>query len=214
MSEKIIDDKGNVYVETKPWYKRWWVWIVIIAVLLVLFTIIAGSSDSSSSSSKSGKVAANQPVSLEIDYDNYKVKDSKIYDSNYTNSDWNNATVKINKITVYKLSKTYKFDSDDDGKININGFVKFNMTIKAHNDISVYPEQGTINFGSQQSTSADESWDGDMNEGAKKSGVVYFPIKDLKTVESLKTLRFKFSGNNQDDFSKGHDYDINLNLSK
>lgn len=214
MAKKITDDNGNVYIETKPWYKRWWVWTIIVVVLLVLFAIIAGSGDDDSSSSKSGKVASSQPTSLEVDYDHYKVADSKVYKADYSNSDWDNATVKINKITVYKLAKSYKYDSDDDGKFNINGFIKVDMSIKANDDISIYPEQGTLNFGSQQSTSADESWDGDMNDGAKKSGAVYFPVKDLKSVSSIKTMRFKFTGNNQDDYTEDHDYDINLDLNK
>ncbi|WP_223894711.1 hypothetical protein [Lactobacillus helsingborgensis] len=216
MAKKITDDQGNVYVETKPWYKRWWIWVIIVAVVLILFGIIGSSGDggSSSSTSKSGKVTTSQPTTIEVDYDKYKVKDSKTFKANYTNNDWNSATVKIKKITVYKLARKYKFDSDDDGKFNIDGFVKVNMSVKAHSDISIYPEQGTLNFDNQQSTSADESWDGDINTDAEKSGVVYFPVKNLKNVSSIKNVRFKFTGNSQDDFSKGHDYDINLDLDK
>ena len=37
MAKKITDKNGDTYVEVKPWYKRWWVWV--LAIVVVLFII-------------------------------------------------------------------------------------------------------------------------------------------------------------------------------
>lgn len=209
MAKKIKDDEGNVYVESKPWYKKWWVWVLAVIVLLFIIGSVGGSGHKAGSGS-----AAQVPSKITVDYNDYDVDDAKTYKVNYSNTEWQSANVKIDKITVYKLSKPYKFESANNGKFNINGFIKIHMKIKANSDISIYPEQGTANFGSEQQDSADESWDGDLNKGATKSGNVYIPVKDLKSVTSIKNLRFKFSGNGQNNMDDNYDYDISLNLEK
>ena len=51
MAKKITDKDGNVYVQKKAWYKRWWVWVII--VLELLFGIGSMGSDDNSTSSSS-----------------------------------------------------------------------------------------------------------------------------------------------------------------
>lgn len=53
MAKQIKDNDGNVYVQKKVWYKRWWVWVIIIIVLLIGFGSMGSDDDSSSSSSSS-----------------------------------------------------------------------------------------------------------------------------------------------------------------
>ncbi|MFL2133057.1 hypothetical protein [Desemzia sp. FAM 23990] len=46
MSKKITDDQGNVYVQKKPFYKKWWVWLLsIVAVLLVVLYLIGSAAE-------------------------------------------------------------------------------------------------------------------------------------------------------------------------
>lgn len=212
MAKKIIDKNGDTYVEVKPWYKRWWVWVIAVVVILGIIGAISGGHDSKSKNGTASKDTTSTPASIDVDYNHYNVKDSKTYNSSISNNDWDGANVKINKITVYKLTKPYKLETSDGDK-HINGFIKMNMVIKANRDISMYPQQGTANFNSQQQSAVGESWDGDINKGAKKFGAVWIPVENLKDTKSISQLRFKFSGNGQKDFEDTHDYDINLDLN-
>lgn len=65
MAKKIKDEKGNTYVQKKPFYKRVWFWILVIIVIAGVGSQLGGDSstkdsassqDSSSSSSSSQKV--------------------------------------------------------------------------------------------------------------------------------------------------------------
>lgn len=64
MAKKITDKNGDTYVEVKPWYKRWWVWVLAIVVLLFIIGSASGGSDNSSSSksSSSSKTSSVQTV--------------------------------------------------------------------------------------------------------------------------------------------------------
>lgn len=57
-----------------------------------------------------------------------------------------------------------------------------------------------------------ESWDGDISNGATKSGAVSVPIKNLSNTSSITTIRAKFSANPQSDMSSEKDYDFTINL--
>ena len=236
MAKKIQDDDGNTYVAVKPWYKKWWVW-VIIAVLVVLgFALLGGSDDSDTKSSSSSATAhkttkketgtgtnsdsdTSSLKTIEVSYTDYKVAAEKTFSVNYSNTSWNAANVKIDKVTVYKLSKPYKYESANDGKFNVNGFVRFHVSITANRDVSIYPTQGTAVYsnGEQHEADSSESWDGDISKGATKSGNVTVPVKDLSNTSSLKTLRFKFDGNydtdDYDDDNSNKTFDITLNLN-
>ena len=191
LAKKITDKDGNVYVQKKAWYKRWWVWVIIAIVALILIGSLSGNSSNSKAGSGSGSnTQISSPSKITVDYDDYNVKSSKTYKVDYSNNDWDEADVKINKVTVYKLAKPYKFDSANDGKY----------------------QQGTAVIGSEQEEAVGESWDGDINKGAEKSGEVYIPVKDLEKTTSISNIRFKFSGNDQNDMESDHDYDLTLNL--
>lgn len=42
MVKKIADKNGDTYVEVKPWYKRWWVWVIAVVVILGIIGAISG----------------------------------------------------------------------------------------------------------------------------------------------------------------------------
>lgn len=65
MAKKIKGEDGKVYVQKKPFYKRFWFWLLIIIVVVVGASSMGGLSDSSNSSSseKSSKTATKSSIS-------------------------------------------------------------------------------------------------------------------------------------------------------
>lgn len=246
MANKIKDDQGNVYIEVLPWYKRWQNWLSLVIVVLACGVLVhrfgsqlttttdnksyqeTGSASQTSSSDDSNSdtntdsddsSASDDSPQITVDYKKYDVDSKKVYKLNYTDSSWNAAQVKVDKVTVYKLAEDYKYDSTNDGKFTIDGFVRIHMTVAPTRDISIYPTQGTVvyNNGEQHEADSDETWDGDIAKGASKSGTVTIPVKNLGSETSLKTIRFKFDGNydtdDMDDNNSDKTYDITMNLN-
>lgn len=232
MAKKTIkgEDGKEYEVKTKkPFYKRVWFWILVVIVVIFCFGAFGsnGGSSSSSSSSKATSATAHKttktekgvkPVakqsSITVEYDKYKVASQKTFAVNYNDNSWSNANVTANKVVIYKLAKPYKYDSANDGKFQIQGFARIYYTIKANADISIYPTQGTYVYsnGEQHEADAGESWDGDISNGATKTGYVTVPIKTLPNVSSITTIRCQFTANPQSDMSSEKDYDFTINL--
>lgn len=59
MAKEIKDENGNTYVQKKPWYKRFWVWLLIVVVALFLIGGMSSGSDDDSNSSKSASDSSN-----------------------------------------------------------------------------------------------------------------------------------------------------------
>ncbi|MFT8955535.1 hypothetical protein [Liquorilactobacillus satsumensis] len=238
MSKKIQDENGNTYVEVKPWYKKWWVWVLAVVVVIFLLGSFGGH-DSSNAKSKTTNTSTtgsakghkttksetgekssveSKSKSLTVSYKDYDVSSDKTYSVTFSDSSWANTKVNVDKVQIYKLSKGYAYDSANDGKFNIQGFVKVHFNITAGRDISIYPTQGTAVFdnGEQHEADTGESWDGDISNGATKEGWVTFPIKALNDTSSIKSIRYKFDANyetdNYDDENSHHTYDFTLNL--
>lgn len=205
-----------------PWYKTPSTWIIIVLFILVLsmgFFILTDGSFRSSSNSDSldtAQKASAQSHTLKVDYKNYKIKAIKAYRVNYTDHSWDGGDVNINKIVIYQTAKPYKYDSANDGKFTIHGFAKIYMSVKAADDISIYPTQGTYSYsnGEQHEGDSMENWDGDINDGIKKSGTITLPIQKLTSTSSLKSIRMKFDASSQDEDSQSMDktFDLTINL--
>lgn len=229
MAKKIQDDDGNTYVAVKPWYKKWWVWVIIVVVVIFVLALLGGGGDDDSSDTSTSKAtakktdtsekAATSSSKLTLDYEDYDVSKTKTYSVNYSDTSWNAGSVKVDKVTVYKLTKPYKYESANDGTFKANGFVRLHFTVNAKRDISMYPTQGTVSYSNGEQHEADslESWDGDISKGVTKSGNVTLPIKSLDSVTSLKNLRYKFTGDyDTDDYEDDNadkDFDITINLN-
>lgn len=179
-------------------------------------TSTAYYSSSNSSSSSSSDTDKN---TIEVSYKYYDVKDSKTYTVNYTDNTWSAANVKINSVTVYKLAKAYTYDSANDGKFNVNGFVRLNVSVSPSRDVQIFPTQGTLvlDNGEQHEADSTESWDGDISSGATKTGDITIPVSDLSAANSINNLRFKFHAfydtDDYDDDNSNHDYDMSFNLN-
>lgn len=230
--KKITGDDGKEYVvkEKKPWYKKWWFWVLVVILVIFGIGLINGGSDDSASKTTSSKGSAHKTTKAEkqpaekaeknitVDYDFYHVVSEKVYKLNYSDTSWNAATVKVDKVTVYKLTHGYKYKSANDGTFQATGFVRIHLTVSPNRDISAYPAQGTAIFsnGEQHEADSGESWDGDIAKGAIKSGNVTIPVKDLSSPSSLKSIRFKFDANydtnNMDDDNSNKTYDMTLNI--
>lgn len=66
MSKKIKGEDGKVYVEKKPWYKRWWAWVLFIICAICVWGALSGKDDNKDSS------ASNSPRSTQKDNSNSK----------------------------------------------------------------------------------------------------------------------------------------------
>ena len=207
---------------SKPWYKTPSTWVIIVLSVLVLsmgFFILTDGSfrDSSNNNSfDSHQSSSSDNHSLKVDYKSYKIKAIKTYRVNYTDHSWDGGDVKINKIVIYQTAKPYKYDSANDGKFTIHGFAKIYMSVKAADDISIYPTQGTYSYSNGEQHEADimEDWDGDINDGIKKSGTITLPIQKLSSTSSLKSIRMKFDASSQDEDNESMDktFDLTIDL--
>lgn len=64
MAKKIKDENGNVYVQKKPFYKRFWFWLLVVVMLFIGFGVAGnGGSDNSTNNSSSSSTKPNVPTS-------------------------------------------------------------------------------------------------------------------------------------------------------
>ena len=218
MSKKIKGEDGKVYVEKKPWYKRWWVWVIIaVAALFIIVGIANGGSDDSDSDSTASSQTQKNYVSLDgqkIYYSKYK----KYKITNATDTSWPNATAKVNTVNVYKVDDGYTYGGKR-GHKKVQGMLAVNVTVKAIKDIEVLMNSATISIPSineQHDIETKEDWD-NLDKGMSKTGTVYVPLYKLKNVNSIKSFRLKFDCQNQnlddDDDNYDHTYDMTINLN-
>lgn len=216
----------------KPFYKQWWaVTIAFIFVFFVgyIFGSAASSSDDSNdeasvaSSSKSSSKSTtddkssgknNAKKTLTVSYKNYEISSEKTFKPNYTNNSWAGGSVSVDRITLYKTAKAYNYDSANDGKFTIQGFMQIHYVIKTKADVSVYPTQGIYIYsnGEQHGADSTESWDGDISKNVTKQGTVTVPVEKISNVNSVR-VKFDASGQDFSDDSLDHDFDFTIKLS-
>lgn len=216
----------------KPFYKQWWA--VTIAFIFVFFVgyifgsaasssddsndeaSIASSSKSSSKSTTDDKSSGknNAKKTLTVSYKNYEISSEKTFKPNYTNNSWAGGSVSVDSITLYKTAKAYNYDSANDGKFTIQGFMQIHYVIKTKADVSVYPTQGTYIYsnGEQHGADSTESWDGDISKNVTKQGTVTVPVEKISNVNSVR-VKFDASGQDFSDDSLDHDFDFTIKLS-
>lgn len=216
----------------KPFYKQWWA--VTIAFIFVFFVgyifgsaasssdysndeaSVASSSKSSSKSTTDDKSSGknNAKKTLTVSYKNYEISSEKTFKPNYTNNSWAGGSVSVDRITLYKTAKAYNYDSANDGKFTIQGFMQIHYVIKTKADVSVYPTQGTYIYsnGEQHGADSTESWDGDISKNVTKQGTVTVPVEKISNVNSVR-VKFDASGQDFSDDSLDHDFDFTITLS-
>jgi type II secretory pathway pseudopilin PulG len=227
MSKKITDENGNQFVEVKPWYKRWWIWVIVaILAIFVIANLSGGSDDSSSSDTKQASTKQTKDAddtgkttgdTIPVDNQTATVLSKQVYDPNWSDSTWAGTTVKIDKVSVIKIKPLTDHDEDD----NVyNGVVKVHYVVSPTRDINFYATQGVLNTDDGQQVDANDytsdDFDGEINKGATKSGNVIYTLKTLKNVKDIKNLRLKWDANyetdNYEDDNSDHTYDITVNL--
>lgn len=240
MSKKQFEDeKGNKFIQVTPWYKHISSWIIAVLSVALIFSLVWKSGSRSSAPDKeapkatvhktteqeTGSKTANKKAMAQTDTvtageKKYEVADTKRYKVNYSDSNWSAASIKVDKVTIYKLSKAYKYKSENDGTFKVNGFVKIHVNVSPKRDITAYPVQGTVVYknGEQHEGDLLENWDGEIARGATKSGNVTFPVEKLTNATSLKNIRYKFDAyydtDDDNDGNSDHTYDMILNFEK
>lgn len=154
---------------------------------------------------------------LEINYEDYHLQEQKKYPAKVTDTNWVGTKVVLDEVEVDQV-KPQEYESANDGKFDVHGFVRLHLSVTPTRDINFYPTQGTAiyNDGQQQEATGSESWDGEIAKDATKDGWVSFPVKDLDSVTDLTSVRLKFSADyDTDDYEDDgayQDYDLTLNL--
>lgn len=237
MSKKqFMDEDGNKFVQVTPWYKHISTWIIAVLSLALVFSLVGKTSSGSSAPDKAAskvtvhkttgskavdktaKVAKTTNNTVTAGEKKYNVAGTKSYKVNYSDSNWSAASIKVDKVTIYKLSKAYKYKSENDGTFQINGFVRIHVSVSPKRDIEAYSTQGTVIYknGEQHEGDMLENWDGEIAKGATKSGNVTFPVEKLASVSSLKNIRYKFDAfydtDDDDDDNSNYTYDMILNF--
>lgn len=229
MAKKITDKDGNTFVEVKPWYKKWWIWV--IAVIIVIFAVgtVSGGSNSDSSS-KTHKAStsktkntnesntASTAKKLSLSDDSFTINKETDYNPNYSDSSWTGTKVNINKVRVIKVNTKKYYDGDK--TYPVQGIIMVHFKVTPNRDIDFYPTQGTIVVNGQQ-VDADQGnsddFDGQISKGATQTGNVVFVIKKMDNVNSVKSIRLKWDADydtdnyDDDNFSKTYDVTMNLN---
>jgi hypothetical protein len=229
-------EQSNTELQSKPGkpvYKKWWFWLLAVVAVLAVFIAIGSENSSKTSTSNSQSTTAKatghkttteekgsssqkaKAQKITVDYQTYQVASQKTYTTNYTDTGWSPATVTVNKVVIYKLAKSYKYKSANDGTFQTTGFVRLYYTIKANRDVSIYPSQGTYVYsnGEQHEADTGESWDGDISNGATKTGTVEVPIKNTSNISTIRTkFDADYDTSDYDDSNANHTYDFTLNL--
>lgn len=237
MSKKIQDENGNTFVEVKPLYKRWWIWVLAVVVVIIAIAALSGGKDDTSSNknstanghsttdvekgnSKNDNSSSNY---LTIDYAKVPIISEKDYKLSITDNSWNSAAISVSNARIVKV-EPFEYDSQSGKKAQ--GLVILHVSVKPSRDLdSAYPDQSTLITSDGQQVDAiipsikglTLNWGGEIANGVDKSGDVVFPIEKLSTVSDIKSLRYKFSASydtdDYDDENYNHDYDMTINLN-
>lgn len=102
MSKKIQDENGNTYVEIKPWYKKWWIWVLAVVVIIFLFGSLGGKNTKNSESKKNSG-------------NNTTVEKTENQTTKNNEFSFGNDIFKTNKLS-YKITKVTTMNGTDSNK--------------------------------------------------------------------------------------------------
>lgn len=116
MPKSIKDDDGNTYIEVKPWYKKWWVWVLAVVIVIFLISMFSNTDDDSAkNSNSSSKTVSKKKVSTTKSSlkNSYKVGESATYEG---------YSFKVNSVRFWN-------GDDDDTPDSGKQYVIVNVTI-------------------------------------------------------------------------------------
>lgn len=144
MAKKIKDADGNVYVQKKPFYKKWW--FIALVVLGVFGSLFGGNDNSNSKKSATKTAVVSDGVQSNEDTDEassfYQIGDSITFDKEatitvtsvaYTEERNEFADVEANKVLVV----TYNVDNHKDTDYVIGGEINLYVNGKKANSYPV-----------------------------------------------------------------------------
>ena len=229
--KKITGQDGKEYTvkEKKPFYKKIWFWVLVVIALFVIIGVSTGGDDEADTDTKTEKAsdghsttdkekgtekAENSSKTVTINMEDYDVKKQKTFKTDFSDESWAGTKVAVDKVEIDTLDKPTEYESANDGTFDIKGVMRIHTSVTPQRDINFYPTQGKITAGSEQEeATGDESWDGEISNGATKDGWATFPLKSTKDISSV---RFQFDADYDtddiDDENSSKTYDVTLNL--
>lgn len=127
MAKQIKDDKGNVYVMKKPFYKRWWFILIVIILLLGFLASKLGNEkkDSASAPAQATETKKQDEPKAEPALDISAADLAKAYEDNEVNADKQykdkmvNVTGKIVDISVVLGNTAVTLSDGKDFSLNL-----------------------------------------------------------------------------------------------
>lgn len=233
--KSFIGEDGKEYVEKvkNPFYKRVWFWILIVVVVVFFFAALGGGESSTTEKAdgqatnkvdKSNGTAEKNNLLSKSSYKkiatnagagNATLDAEKTYTANWSDNSWSGLNISVDKVQVIKVSN-FKNYSDE----TYQGFIIIHFILdNTQRDLSVYPEQATVNTNTGIQVDGMYEMDqfaGDLLKGSKVEGYAAFPLKELKSVDDITSIRVKFhamySTDDYNDDNSNHDYDFSLDL--
>ncbi len=132
--------------------------------------------------------AANQ---LTLGRHHLSLANQRTYPMAYHNSRWAHTTFAIDQVTVYRTQRPYRIPSND-GPLTITGIIRVHMKIHAGANIQTYPAAKMLTLNDGQRLIADRSnsdvFAGDLNQGIRTAGNIYFLVPRLNEVSDVTAL--------------------------
>jgi len=181
----------------------------------------AKNKDSSSSESKKSQTENSGTKDTTDDYsfelsDGTEVQSTNAitYKPKFTDTSWRGGTLKVKAVTV---RKTEGFDYyDGNTTTTMHGVVVIRFTYQAQQDVRLFDDQAKLTADNQQVDvdSDDSDTISDINSTVNKTGHNVFLFPTLKSVNDIKSIRWQFDSEPQDEDSDDfHSFDFTINLN-
>lgn len=139
-----------------------------------------------------------------------KIKDIVSYDTNYTNSDWDNITFAVEHAKIVTVTD---FKDNDNNEYKELISLKYKLTNEDSTDKHITPESATLVL--EDGTEVDATvfldyWDDEvLTKDKHKDGYIHFKIKDDTDIKEVKQIKVNFKAK-ADDQETTNTYMIDL----
>lgn len=139
-----------------------------------------------------------------------KIKDIVSYDTDYSNSEWDNITLAVDHAKIVTVTD---FKDNDDNEYKELISLKYKLTNENSIDKHITPESATLVL--EDGTEVDakvflDYWDDEvLTKDKHKDGYIHFKIKDETDLKQVKQINVTFKAK-ADDQETTHTYTIDL----
>jgi len=143
-----------------------------------------------------------------------KIKFEAVYDTDWSDSSWENVDFTIDKAKLVEVDKIK--DKDDN---SFKGVLALHYTLenKSDEEVSIHPDKATVvlNDGTEIDGSAFiDYWEDVFAKDKKKDGYVHFKFTKIDQVDNVKNIKMTFKGHKKgsEETKVEHEYNVDLPL--